>query len=408
MATLWHRKMGSILNVVYDQIMVTKEFYHNFFNYTVPMTNVKDVHIIDVADQTDEKFFYILNLNNIILEIQFQSFGGLPLSNRVFHLLKNNKNFNVIFLTADEADIETVVETLDLFIKNYNLNPKQFFIINLNEKLPDLKIESKSLINVHTTGKLKYIFSKEMSNFEPEFTVDKNHLFSCYNRNLKSHRFIILCYLKKHNLLDKTDWSWLRGDFMGKTMIDGGKLPTWFLGNVLSNEESKKITDEVEFFKNCKTKRSVYETDLMIDVPPFQFNWNVAYQNNTYKNSYINIVTESDYEQKNLVLISEKTLIPLYFNQIPIILANPHHIKKLKQYGDFDFFDDVVDHRYDEELDPEKRMIMVVGELKKLAENENKIIDFYKKNQTRFIENRNRIKKFIKNEIDIKYFNSLI
>lgn len=408
MAALRDRKMGGVLNLVYDQIMVKREFYNDFFTYTVPMENVSKTHIIDVLEKTDEKFFYILNLNNILLEIQFQSFGGLPLSNRVIHLLKNNKNFNVIFLTADEADIETVVDTLDLFIKNYNLNPNQFYIINLNDKLIDLKKRSNSMINVHTTNKLKYIFSKEMSNFDPAFIPNKNHFFSCYNRNLKSHRFIILCYLKKYNLLDKTDWSWLRGDFMEKTMTENGKLPTWFLGNILSEDGINNIKNETEFFVNCKTKKSVYETDLTIDIPPFQFEWNVAYKNNTYKNSYINIVTESDYEQKNLVLISEKTLIPLYFNQIPIIVSNPHHIKKLKQYDNFDFFDDVIDHSYDEEVDPEKRMLMIVNELKRLNDNQDKIIEFYKKNQDRFIENRNKIRRFTNNKIDIKFFNSIV
>lgn len=53
-------------------------------------------------------------------------------------------------------------------------------------------------------------------------------------------------------------------------------------------------------------------------------------------------------------------------------------------------------------------MLMIVNELKRLNDNQDKIIEFYKKNQDRFIENRNKIRRFTNNKIDIKFFNSIV
>lgn len=407
MAALRNRKMGGFLNLVYDNVMVEERFYHDFFSYTVKIgDNYRTTNITEINDD-NENYFYIVR-SNLLLELQFYNFGGLCLSNRVIDCLKKHKNFYVIFLTPDEADIDSVVTTLDLFISKYNLNSEKFFLMNLNEKLSELKYQSNSKINVHTFNKLKYIFSNEMSSFDPELTENKDYLFCCYNRNLKSHRFIILSYLKKYNILNNTDWSWLRGDRVKEFLFDAeGKLTSWFLKNILSNNQIEFLKEEIDFLLRYGIKQSVFEIGLEIDKPPFNFDWNVAYQNNTYKNSYINIVTESDYEQKNLVLISEKSLIPLYFNQIPIFVANPHHIKKLKEYDNFDFFDDLVNHSYDNELDPEKRMLLIVDEINRLNNKKDEVVEFYKKNKDRFIENRKKILKFTTNKKDIEYFNNL-
>ncbi len=64
-----------------------------------------------------------------------------------------------------------------------------------------------------------------------------------------------------------------------------------------------------------------------------------------------------------------------------------------------DFFDDVIDHSYDNESDQKKRFSLFTKELKRLNDNKENLIEFYKNNQHRFEENKNKV-------IKIGYLNS--
>jgi hypothetical protein len=53
----------------------------------------------------------------------------------------------------------------------------------------------------------------------------------------------------------------------------------------------------------------------------------------------------------------------------------------------------VIDHSYDNELDQKKRFSLFVKELKRLNDNKENLIEFYKNNQHRFEENKNKVIK---------------
>ena len=74
-----------------------------------------------------------------------------------------------------------------------------------------------------------------------------------------------------------------------------------------------------------------------------------------------------------------------------MILATPNHIKQLKKKYDFDFFDDVIDHSYDSELNDKKRFLMFIDEIKRINNNKEQIKEFYKKNRERFESNRRKL-----------------
>jgi hypothetical protein len=115
----------------------------------------------------------------------------------------------------------------------------------------------------------------------------------------------------------------------------------------------------------------------------------------SYENSYVNIITESSFisedKQSNVVHITEKSFRPFYYYQIPLILATPNHIKKLKEKYDFDFFDEIIDHSYDSEHDDKKRFLMFIDEIKRINNNKDKIKDFYKNNRERFELNKKKL-----------------
>jgi len=112
-----------------------------------------------------------------------------------------------------------------------------------------------------------------------------------------------------------------------------------------------------------------------------------------FQNAYINIITESHYNLlENDVHITEKSFKPFYFFQLPIFLAEWKHIKMMREEYDLDFFDDLIDHSYDNEIDDIKRMHMVINEIKRLSTMREEISEFYKNNVDRLIKNHNLIR----------------
>ena len=62
----------------------------------------------------------------------------------------------------------------------------------------------------------------------------------------------------------------------------------------------------------------------------------------TFKNSYVNIVTETDFSD-DVIHITEKSLKPFYYYQLPIFVAPHNHLSELRKIYGFDMFDDIID-----------------------------------------------------------------
>jgi len=111
------------------------------------------------------------------------------------------------------------------------------------------------------------------------------------------------------------------------------------------------------------------------EVVSFEQGYNTA--NNSISNAMFNIVTESAYEQPDnrpnyanthvTATISEKTYKTFLTGQIPIFVAPYHTVTSAREFG-FDMFDDVVDHSYDLEVDPIRRIQLVADQVEKICQ----------------------------------------
>jgi hypothetical protein len=168
------------------------------------------------------------------------------------------------------------------------------------------------------------------------------------------------------------------------------------------------MADFLSLLETFEIKKSKYEEDVIID-SEFTFQSILTFEINPYRYSYVNIVTESNYfnEKIDAIHISEKSLIPFFFFQLPIFLASQGHVGKVRGYG-FDLFDDIIDHSYDDIWDSKDRFNAVVNEIKRLHDNKEAIIDFYVKNKLRFEKNNQIIVDFPEKNSDRNYFLNLI
>jgi hypothetical protein len=211
----------------------------------------------------------------------------------------------------------------------------------------------------------------------------------------------------RYNLLNDTNWSF---------------IPNFFVQyknrykKILNDNEIENLNEEINYFNNLKLKVSDYESeyltfneknDLIMRYPNLNVGGNPELPFN-YENSYVNITTESDYFNDNKTIhITEKSLKPFFYYQIPIFLATTGHIKKLKERYDFDFFDDIIDNTYDNEIDDKKRFKMIIKEILRLNDNKEMIKEFYKNNLERFEQNKEKVVNIGRYNSDYLYYYNL-
>ena len=372
---------------------------------------LKKCRFNEVYERPNENFYYFITLHGfnyeqIFKQSKFEQFFNENLKN----VLLKCKNFYVGFVTEHESDDEKGFLELNNFVIKNNLNPKQFYFINNNSLIDDIKKEHNSDINVY---KINFLPTSSTRVLEMEgecslITEKKGKFFMCFNRGPKRHRYALLCLLKKNNLLEYKNWS-LIPDYNPNAENE-------FYSHIFNPQEIESIKEEIKYFLNIGIKKNDYEIDANWIDKKGNFVGNILPEWMlvptlcvNHENSYINITTESQYLDENKVIhITEKSFKPFYYFQFPLILATHNHIKKMKELYDYDFFDDIINHEYDSEPNFKKRLYIFVEEIKRLDQNKEQIKEFYRNNQQRFIDNKNKVLNMLSDTSDFTFFKNLI
>ena len=364
-------------------------------NYEKNYCKLSDIH-------SDENYYYVVlhycSYNNLFDENEWL------LSEEVEYCVKN-KNLKVIFLSEHESymNLSVDVENLSKLIDKKQLNPKQFHIVNNNSLANDIK--NNTSINLYKSNFLLELCTSSLveNPYKIPFVEDKPFLFLCLNRRPKTHRIAILTLLKNNELLDSglIDWSLTYG------LMNHPLLATYGEQFFIDGSNDKKLLHS--YYEICsKSKLSFYETDKDWFDNPDNYLHFLHIECKSYENSYINIVTESHYEIKD-VHMTEKSFKPFYFYQLPIFLASYRHVEILKkEHPDLDLFEDIINYDYDLEIDDKKRLHMVLDEIVRLSTLKKEIKNYYINNKDRFIKNHEYVSAYhLKKEKD-KYFYNLI
>lgn len=402
------------LNIVYDNIFVKEDFVKGYFRDYLGIDKYSLHNIDNLKINSDENYFYFSYHWNYLFDQIFEH-RRIPISDKAVELLKTIENFYCVLINDNECDADHVIRDVEMGLSVFGVNPNKLFLVNANEKINELKELHNSNLNVKNLNVGYIRASKQLSFFDSPFNVKRDKIFMFYNRSLKPHRLAMLLLLKKNNILDNIDWSFLRGKEFRETYIEP-KISDeeiieglyGFFDKILNQESYSDLINEIKYFSSFDRKKSDYEIEYDFDVPPFHTDWDLTYKNKPYKNSYINIVSESHFISNKIVHFTEKSIIPFYFNQIPIIIASPNHIKKLKESYDFDFYDDFINHSYDSEFDNDKRIHMIIDEIKRLNNNKESIIEFFTKNKERFLLNQEKVRKIKDMDFVKDFYLSLI
>ncbi len=391
-------------NLLFDSNIENEK--EHIFN-TLTANKVDGIKMIDINnfEIDSEQKYYSFTITGTYME----NFQSLPASSKVKELMKSYSNCFLVILAEHESDNENVIKLIEKYCNEESINSNQVIAINGNQKIKKLINELNSKVVGHTSNRLPYVAVEGMTSFKYEFQKDKESFFMCYNRMLKPHRVSLLALLKREGILDEVDWTMLRGNELNERFSDPDGTPSFNLFfEVFDRDDFKEYYNEILFLQKSGVKKSRFEEEYRVDQPPYFIDFYKTYEMNPYRNSYVNIVTETGYISTDVIHITEKSLMPIYYSQIPLILANFEHNKFLKERYDFDLFEDIIDYSYDNEKDPRKRLFMFVDEVKRLNSIKDEIINFYKNNQERFELNKKKVTSILQDDTDYKFFKSLI
>ncbi len=390
-------------DVFYESFLQERDSFVNSLGF--PSEYIRRFPLREVDNHPNKKFFFF------ITHTPGQSFirimeGNSPMQQEVIDCLKRNPNFNVIFGNEQEYEHYHSFKALHYWLKMNGIDGKQIYMVNNNIDLKSYKERLNSDINVFSTSKVSTHIYIAMSHCMPnlEYKEEKvGKLFLCHNRRVRPHRYGLLALLKKENLLDDVDWSLVSG--YEAANFD---YVSWYR-DIFDIWDLKELLPEIDYFHSVDMKKCMFEEEkTWFDnrENPDGVYWGETYTEPTYMESYFNIVTESEYSS-NTIHISEKSFKPFVTYQFPLILASPKHIHAIRKRYGFDFFDDVIDHSYDLELNHSERLVKFVKEIKRIQENKEFFIEFYKNNKERFIKNHELSKKLTHDTNDKDFLKKL-
>lgn len=294
----------------------------------------------------------------------------------------NNNTKIIVDLVTESGCLDDFIRIFELISKTYN-NLNFYLLIDgiFNHKFGD---------NVHVLSSPILSFLAFFENFfqknhNQQYTIDnfdiykKENGITSLNGRLRMHRILLLLEFYKRNILfDKdNDISFL-----------------FYTSDKFNNEFYLDYVNEML----GRGEISSEEYNILLDTTnhlPISVNGESGNIPSTvlYGSSFkkiINLVTENTVglecgeAEYNTITFTEKAWIPFRIHQIPIYISQLGYVNELRLLG-FDLFDDIVDHSYDNELDPFKRIILAVDEMDKLRNLD--LLDFYNKNYLRFVKN---------------------
>jgi len=118
-------------------------------------------------------------------------------------------------------------------------------------------------------------------------------------------------------------------------------------------------------FANQKFAINNTSIEHSIELNSTSSSYSADYDSNDYKNSGIEVVLETLFDDSRLHL-TEKSLRPIACGKPFILAATAHSLQYLRDYG-FKTFDGIIDESYDLIQDPLERLAAIIAELKRIA-----------------------------------------
>lgn len=324
-------------------------------------------------------FFYEFNGDSKVTIIYSGPDGvGTLLGVEIDYFRKNlinkiNHDTKLCFENLNEGNVIPEIIKIHNIINNI-IDPQQVYYFSgafnakeiYNNYCDDHRITNR--INIYSCNSWEY-YIKKIFSIKNEFNIklkEKNYL--CFNRIARDHRIALLALLNHNNLLDKGYYSFFPNNVYGNSHKNSDEVT---INTLSKNDVSKEFIDLIT--DNYNKLKSVLPLKLNIE-PRYNKNYLSESDLNYYDNSYYSLVTETfffgryvwDTFDEEAIFFSEKTYKPILMKHPFILLNKAHSLKALRELG-YKTFSPFINESYDDETNHEKRLLMIVDEVKRLS-----------------------------------------
>lgn len=258
---------------------------------------------------------------------------------------------------------------LDQWCKEFNFTKNQVYFIQANL----LATQFNDRVSYYTSIGIDTFIDWIPENFVKKKVkslkfnpTDEKHLFLSYNRNLRTHRKLLLLKLLQYDLFDKG-------------LISCGE--NLHYGNTIRDLDAYNSLDLAPYLQDLSKI-----TPLTIDINLEKDNPAVQLTFEHYEKTFISVIAETHFES-DILFRSEKIFKPLAIGHPFIVLSSPGFLKSLKDLG-FRTFDKWIDESYDREENLLTRITKIIKELKKFSNmNKDELIKIRKEMETNTLFN---------------------
>lgn len=346
--------------IFYNNIDITEE------NNETKLVNIGNINLAINNNHKYDKYFIPLlecKYDKVILVISVVLFTGnnyKSIEAFINYFYSLNKK---ILLIIDESFEGTDLSILNMYHKllsdRFNDN---FFIMSGNIKVKNLK--NYIYYNIFRYSNLGYLSLNPKHNFDFYFSNKKNKLkhidlFVSFNRVIREHRIAFAYYIQQ-----------IKFDHKYLMSLDNFKIYKHMKNFNISYEQLIKI------------KKPLY-----IDTKDFSVNRAIDMPYKFYCSTFFSHVNETLFTEDSIFL-SEKIYKPIIAMHPFTVMGNPYILQELKKEG-FEVNFKGINNSYDNEVNHEKRLLMIIEEIKKLNSlTKQDLLDFYYENKDILIYNR--------------------
>lgn len=358
------------------------------------------------------------------------------MSNNIIILKSTNSFVEWADKSASVKNVNVVIFSIDHWRDNitaWNDNKLAQSPFRIFQKFAQEHADCKFLVFstiINFEAEFDHLHNVRVAYWGPDFIRDTRNTHLLYSpaptKNFKfNYHWMILCRsMREHRVLAML---YLLGKNLQSTGMIRASVPKTLQANnsindYLSMGWKKQLSNEV----TDSPRRDIYQTGFnkIIQNLPYNFegfrsnhvdddsSWigndngqNFNCLRPAYQNSLLEIIVETIFFHNN-GLVSEKFANCVYGFNFFIALASPGYVEHLRQLG-FDVFDDVIDHSYDQILNPYDRLEAAIESNLKILQDKQFAIEQWTNCKSRMQSNLEQLIKIIKsshiyNSIDLE------
>ncbi len=353
--------------------------HSNFYSYFARYCGVDNVISTDEIKSDESIYLYPIEIRTSIDTVYKNNkftFNGTDIEYNLIDTISDNalnhmRNGNLkvlINMAHDPLDSSDTINKISNHFKNFGIDPNNVIVLlgnDLNKEYKRYYFDNITLVYTQylmfqqaARAAVNYPFTSTLGYVSDLFResdlnnqIKRPKKFLSFNRTMRDHRYALMYYMIKNNILSENVVSFLNDSNISVEGIVNKLRPLIDVDESYCQKIKELLPYQLDTQHLTNDQRQGFTSDNTLK----EF----------YQNTYLSICTETRFSHGETVFVSEKLWKPIANLHPFILLGNYGTLKWIKELG-FKTFHPFIDESYDSETNPKLRLKMIFNEIDKL------------------------------------------